>query len=120
MQFLCLLIYGINGDNREWMPRPEFNVYSFSYWFLLASSFFLLIASKQHVRLYKINCFKIRLNSYFSNLAVLLLLESKDLYAIYRKNQAIKRQYEAALPLNSTLHLNLNASMSNSQSVQYA
>lgn len=44
--FLCLLIYGINGDNREWMPRPEFNVYSWSYWFVLSACFFLLIASK--------------------------------------------------------------------------
>ncbi len=44
--FLALLIYGINGDNREWMPRPEFNVYSVGYWFELSAAFFLLIASK--------------------------------------------------------------------------
>ena len=44
--FLTLLIYGINGDNREWMPRPEFNVYSWCYWFQLSACFFLLIASK--------------------------------------------------------------------------
>lgn len=43
--FLALLVYGINGDNREWMPRPEFNVYSWSYWFELVASFFMLIAS---------------------------------------------------------------------------
>jgi len=45
--------------------------------------------------------------------AILLLLESKDLYAVYKKNQQIKRQYEMAMPLNSTLHLNLNSSISN-------
>ena len=45
MMFLALLIYGINGDNREWMPRPEFNVYSFGYWFELSACFFLFNAS---------------------------------------------------------------------------
>ncbi len=44
--FLALLIYGVNGDNREWMPRPEFNVYSWGYWFELAACFFLLNACK--------------------------------------------------------------------------
>ncbi len=45
MMFLAMLIYGINGDNREWMPRPEFNVYSWAYWFELSAAFFLTIAS---------------------------------------------------------------------------
>lgn len=48
MQFLALLIYGINGDNREWMPRPEFNVYSVGYWFELATAFFQLIAGMKN------------------------------------------------------------------------
>lgn len=50
--FLCLLVYGINGDNREWMPRPEFNVYSWSYWFVLSACFFLLNASKLYLKYY--------------------------------------------------------------------
>ncbi len=53
MMFLAMLIYGINGDNREWMPRPEFNVYSWAYWFELSASFFLTISSK-----YNNNSFK--------------------------------------------------------------
>jgi len=42
---IALIIYGFNGDNREWMPRPEFNVYSWGYWFQLSSAFFQLIAT---------------------------------------------------------------------------
>lgn len=93
MMFLALLIYGVNGDNREWMPRPEFNVYSWGYWFELAACFFLLIAT------------------------ILLLLESKALYIIYKKNMLMRKQYESTVPLNSNLNLmnslNINGSMSN-------
>lgn len=60
MQFLALLIYGINGDNREWMPRPEFNVYSVGYWFELATAFFQLIAGMKD---FLISMIKIGLNS---------------------------------------------------------
>jgi len=88
MHFLALLVYGINGDNREWMPRPEFNVYSWSYWFELVAAFFLLNAS------------------------ILLLLESRTLYEVYKKNTKIKKQYDG-FQLNSTMHLNMNTTMSN-------
>ena len=114
MMFLAMLIYGINGDNREWMPRPEFNVYSWAYWFELSASFFLSIASKDT---FFVSFIFDDPNSNFNKIkmytAILLLLESKDLYKVYKKNQQIKRQYELAMPLNSTLHLNLNSSISN-------
>lgn len=51
--------------------------------------------------------------------AILLLLESKTLYAVYKKNREIKKQYEMmAIPIHSNLNLNINASLTNS--VNYA
>lgn len=88
MQFLALLIYGINGDNREWMPRPEFNVYSVGYWFELATAFFQLIA------------------------VVLLVFESKKLYKKYKKAQMIKRHYASTVPLNTNFNFNNASSVS--------
>ncbi len=63
--FLALLIYGINGDNREWMPRPEFNVYSWGYWFELAACFFLLNASKPNPLRPKFIIFKFKFKFIF-------------------------------------------------------
>jgi hypothetical protein len=42
---MALIVYGVFGDNREWMPRPEFNVYSFAYWFEMGAGLMVLIAS---------------------------------------------------------------------------
>jgi hypothetical protein len=85
MMFLALLIYGINGDNREWMPRPEFNVYSWGYWFELAACFFLFIA------------------------VTLLSLDVKELYNIREKNMQLKMQYRGDVPMDSKLQINTSS-----------
>ena len=85
MMFLALLVYGCNGDNREWMPRPEFNVYSVGYWFELAACFFLFIA------------------------CLLLSREVQELYEIREKNRQIRLQYRGDVPMDSKLQINTSS-----------
>ncbi|KAI3379062.1 hypothetical protein SNEBB_000768 [Seison nebaliae] len=42
--FTAVVIFGIRGDDRSWMPRPEFNYYSWSYAFAVISSIFSFIS----------------------------------------------------------------------------
>ena len=46
---------------------------------------------------------------------ILLLLESKELYVVYKKNLKLKNQYDL-IQLNSTMHLNMNMNMNTSMS----
>jgi len=85
MIFLALLIYGVNGDNREWMPRPEFNVYSWGYWFELSACFFL-----------------------FTGLFY-LGSELKSVYQVRHKNRKLKFQFTGDVPMDSHLQINTSS-----------
>lgn len=85
MIFLSILIYGVNGDNREWMPRPEFNVYSWAYWFQFSACFFLFIA------------------------VLYLITETQIIYLIRRKNNKLKYQFTGDVPMDSNLQINTSS-----------
>ncbi len=45
-ELIALCIYGVYSQDRLWMPRPEFNYLSYSYWIEVGALFFALCACK--------------------------------------------------------------------------
>lgn len=45
-ELTAICVYGVYSQDRLWMPRPEFNYLSYSYWFEFAALVLALIASK--------------------------------------------------------------------------
>ncbi|CAF4392140.1 unnamed protein product, partial [Rotaria magnacalcarata] len=43
-ELIAIIIYGVRSQDRLWMPRPEFNYLSYSYWFEFAALVLALIA----------------------------------------------------------------------------
>ena len=45
-ELIALWIYGVRSQDRLWMPRPEFNYLSYSYWLEFGALSFALFAGK--------------------------------------------------------------------------
>jgi hypothetical protein len=45
-ELIALSVYGVYSQDRLWMPRPEFNYLSYSYWLEAAALSFALFACK--------------------------------------------------------------------------
>ncbi len=48
-ELTAMWIYGVYSQDRLWMPRPEFNYLSYSYWFEFGALVFALFASKFYI-----------------------------------------------------------------------
>lgn len=45
-ELIALWVYGVYSQDRLWMPRPEFNYLSYSYWIEIGAMVFALTACK--------------------------------------------------------------------------
>jgi len=45
-ELIAISVYGVYSQDRLWMPRPEFNYLSYSYWIEFAALVLALIACK--------------------------------------------------------------------------
>jgi hypothetical protein len=45
-ELIAIIVYGVSSQDRLWMPRPEFNYLSYSFWIEFAALFLALIAGK--------------------------------------------------------------------------
>ena len=45
-ELIAICVYGVYSQDRLWMPRPEFNYLSYSYWFEFAALVLALVACK--------------------------------------------------------------------------
>jgi hypothetical protein len=46
LMLTSLIVFGINSGNREWMPKPDYNSFSWSYWFQMGGTLLCLISGK--------------------------------------------------------------------------
>lgn len=61
VKFTGLLIFGINGFSKEWMPNSDDNYYSWAYWSQMSASFFSLI-SGNYLKFKSYYCIKLSIN----------------------------------------------------------
>jgi hypothetical protein len=45
-ELIAISVYGVYSQDRLWMPRPEFNYLSYSYWIEFAALVLALVACK--------------------------------------------------------------------------
>jgi hypothetical protein len=45
-ELISIAVYGVYSQDRLWMPRPEFNYLSYSYWIEFAALVLALLAGK--------------------------------------------------------------------------
>jgi hypothetical protein len=45
-ELIAICVYGVHSQDRLWMPRPEFNYLSYSYWIEFGALAFALFACK--------------------------------------------------------------------------